>query len=886
MNNKFTNIIKKIQLHNLNLYNIFQINELTYNKINDLLNNIKYKTDSILNNDYINLLYPTYIKFYETDSSLINNYNLELNSIILEIGLPTISDIYKYFIISNTNLLILNNYLLPFKVYFKENYDINDKIENIINMWNFMSKDSFAFSPELTLNSRENIIYIINKYNNKWLIIENKLLDDAFRKYPESSNSLRCDQSTDKTYFLDAAILEKKNNINYTCSQLSKSSNFYKNYIDNCNLSEILFVTKWEKYLEKLETAYIKLNNMTQDQLLYNNIDTGIRSEKISNTNFSESVYKTIKLLLLGSEEFINIASVIYNNNKDPYILNLLSHNSSSKLLKSYNRIKSGKDSKKINLKKLLVASTTMPDNIKQLVNDQIGDLKNINNDVYKQQYYIKTLINYPWVDNNDKINLLNTYFLQKISTEMNNKTFGQHKAKEAIILQMAKQISLKQNSGYVLGFNGPHGVGKTLLVKSLSDILDMPMIHIPLGGQNDGSLLCGHSYTYSNAQCGLLIKKIIEYKTTRCILYLDELDKTSFKHGDVNEISSLLIHLTDSNNKFFHDRFFDGIDFPMNNLFIIASYNDKTKIDPILLDRFTEINVNGYTINEKIVIAKDFIIPELLKQSCLKNLLLTDQQIKNIIINYTNEAGVRSLKRKIELIILKLNKLKLEANTYNNDIILSDNEIIELIDSRSKHNTKINSIDQVGVVNALYATNSGVGGIIHIQIQKNYVNKEFSFKLTGSQGDVMQESVYCAFTSAIQYLETIKPDINKIIKKDFPSGFHIHLPKCGDSGSNGPSAGITFTIAFISRILNKKVNRFVAMTGEIDLNGNILAIGGLIQKLEGAKLAGVQLVLISDENTEDINNIIKENIDLFNDNFKYIFVKNINDVIKHTFVN
>jgi ATP-dependent Lon protease len=263
-----------------------------------------------------------------------------------------------------------------------------------------------------------------------------------------------------------------------------------------------------------------------------------------------------------------------------------------------------------------------MPDKIKQLALDKVSEMKSNNNDYHKQLLFVKTLIKFPWISHEEtnffkqKLNEQEPLVLfTEIEDKFNKKVFGHPKAKEQFILQIARWLSNPLGKGSTIGLGGPPGVGKTLLAKSVGEILDLPFIQITLGGQNDGELLHGHGYTYSGAQPGMIIRKLAEIGKSRCIIYFDELDKCSSKHG-VNEISSILIHLTDPNmNQSFQDRFFQGIDFPLQNCIFIASYNDSSLIDPILLDRFVEINVTPYTLSDKVTIIKDFVLPEIIKE-------------------------------------------------------------------------------------------------------------------------------------------------------------------------------------------------------------------------------------------------------------------------------
>jgi ATP-dependent Lon protease len=349
--------------------------------------------------------------------------------------------------------------------------------------------------------------------------------------------------------------------------------------------------------------------------------------------------------------------------------------------------------------------------------------------------------------------------------------------------------------------------------------------------------------------------------------------------------------------NSSFQDRFFQGIDFPLDRLIIMTSYNDRSKVDPILLDRFIELDVKPYNIQDKILIIKNYVLNELKTIIGFPyHLEIEDSTIKELINDYTVEAGVRDIKRKIELILLKLNKLRL-TNSLDKflspdlkTIKLTPQIVDDLIDSRSKIvKKKIASKSMVGVVNGLYATNVGTGGITTIQIEPNYsLDSNFVIKLTGSQGDVMKESVQCAFTCAIKYICSNSEFnsmelINGHIKKNFPNGFHIHTP-AGATPKDGPSAGCAFAIAFISLILGKPFNHQVAMTGEIDLNSNATKIGGLEYKLVGAKQAGITKVLVPKENEKNIEEIEKDYPDLFDEKFTYELIINLDDAVKHSF--
>jgi ATP-dependent Lon protease len=395
----------------------------------------------------------------------------------------------------------------------------------------------------------------------------------------------------------------------------------------------------------------------------------------------------------------------------------------------------------------------------------------------------------------------------------------------------------------------------------------------------------------------------MVEANKSRCILYFDELDKATSKHGQINEITSILIHLTDPNmNKSFQDRFFQGVEFPLDKVIMIFSYNDSSLVDPILLDRIKEINVKPYTTSEKIKICKDFIIPEIVESIGLKEqewTKLSDDIIEYVIENYTNEAGVRDIKRNIEKIFLTLNLDRLYkrglfestcTTPKNNKDKVSSLEKLEkdminkILEKPNIELVKIHPQPEIGIINGMYATSNGDGGIIPIQIFTNYSSKENSYeiKLTGKQGEVMKESVHCSLTAAIYYIKRTKKieDLDKHLSDNFKYGFHVHAPSTS-TPKDGPSAGCAFTSAFISRILGKKIRNDIAMTGEVELTGKITKIGGLNFKLIGAKKAGVKLVFVPKENEKDLEEIKEKYPKLFDENFDTKYYDYIDDIIE-----
>jgi endopeptidase La len=705
-------------------------------------------------------------------------------------------------------------------------------------------------------------------------------------------------------------LYNKKNQIiAYIEDNLSECDmKFLKTFIRHDYLGNLYCydVESYSKYFKKIYFRYLEL---------INNSFINIMKEFVSKNNSIKDLFDMIFLHLMGEEEANDIAVTLmgllgekkqFSGNLNKFIYDNLTYFLQVKVQKSQTNINDElKKIKDINIadidyKKQLALNRNIPDNVKAITLEKIDEMKSMNNDYFKQLMFVRYILNFPWPSSNDNLLFNNLKkpneskkYINNIKEKLETLSYGHEDAKKLLVQIIGKWISNPNSQGTCFGLVGPPGVGKTLLAKSISKALDIPFAQITLGGQNDGEILHGHGYTYSGSQPGLIIKKMVEMGKSRCILYFDELDKTCSKYGKSNEISSILIHLTDPNmNKTFQDRFFQGVEFPLDKVIFIFSYNDSSLIDPILLDRLKEINVEAYTLKDKLNICNNFIIPEIENNIGFnKNVINWDDEIlEYLITNYTNEAGVRSIKRSIEDIYMELNLDKLKKENYfkklkNNQKLKITKDIINNILKEPKMEIlKIHNEPSIGIINGLYATSNGNGGITPIQIYKNHISNSFEIKLTGSQGKVMKESVNCSLTVAMNYIENNKnkyniKDLSKYIKLNFPQGFHVHAPSTS-TPKDGPSAGCAFTSAFISRILNKPIRNDIAMTGEIELTGNITKIGGLAFKLLGAKKAGVKLAFIPKENEKDLEEIIKKNPNLIDNNFNVQLVNNINDLV------
>jgi ATP-dependent Lon protease len=476
--------------------------------------------------------------------------------------------------------------------------------------------------------------------------------------------------------------------------------------------------------------------------------------------------------------------------------------------------------------------------------------------------------------------------FLDKLKNNMDNAVYGHNDAKKQIIQIMGQQIRNSKAKGTILGIWGVAGCGKTQLIKEgIAKAMNRPFVFISLGGATNASFLEGHSYTYEGSLYGRIVNGLITSKCMNPIIYFDELDKISnTPRGD--EISNILIHLTDPiQNTQFRDKYFHGIDIDLSRVTIIFSYNNPANINPILLDRITTIQTKYLLMPQKIHIALNYLLPDIIKDIGLNknDIIINEEIIKYIIISYTHEGGIRDLKSILYNIAREINLSNL-LKTIEIPFTVTLNYIKQILKHKKINEPeKIHLYDKIGVVNGLYASSLGTGGILPIQGLWYPSNKIMLLKMTGNLQQIIKESIDIANSLA---WSLISEDIKKYylaIWKNNPMGIHIH---CSDGSvlKNGPSAGVALTILFYSLFMEKKIKHNIALTGEINLQGDITEIGGLDEKLEGAKKAGVKIVFIPKQNTKTLNNIKERNPKLIDDNFKVIAVSKINDLLDQVF--
>ena len=451
--------------------------------------------------------------------------------------------------------------------------------------------------------------------------------------------------------------------------------------------------------------------------------------------------------------------------------------------------------------------------------------------------------------------------------------------------------FTLDGNNRFLLGnFTVTHNT--SLIKEGIAKAMDKPFVFISLGGATDSSFLEGHSYTYEGSIYGRIANGLITSKCMDPIIYFDELDKISKSHkGD--EITNLLVHLTDPvQNSHFRDKYFHGIDIDLSRATMIFSFNDPHNVNPVLMDRITTVETKYLMISQKIHIVNNYLLPEMMKDMGLNpnDVNMNDETIRYIVNSYTNEGGVRKLKSILYNICRELNLANLTKDTIDSvkvtfPFTVEISHLKTLLRNKMEiEHDKVHDDDKSGIVNGLWANSLGQGGILSIETMLVPSSSALTVKATGHLEKVIKESTEVATSLAWSYLpEDIK---TKLLSnwKDRPMGIHIHCPD-GATPKDGPSAGAALTLALYSILTGRKIKHDIAMTGEINLEGKVTAIGGLEEKLEGAKRAGVKLVLYPKENQKHINKIKERNVNLIDDNFRVISIETFDDVMKHALV-
>ena len=492
-----------------------------------------------------------------------------------------------------------------------------------------------------------------------------------------------------------------------------------------------------------------------------------------------------------------------------------------------------------------------------------------------------------------DEIRLLKSSLLD-IETTLDASVYAHKNAKDQITKIISQWIT-GETSGYCFGFEGSPGVGKTSLAKlGLAHCLkdefgkSRPFAFIAMGGSSNGATLEGHGYTYVNSQWGKIAQIAMDSECLNPILYFDEFDKES-KSEQGKEITGILTHLLDSSqNDEFEDKYFAGIKLNLSKALIIVSYNDPNNIDKVLLDRIHRIKFDNLTLEDKLTIARDYILPEIERKMGFNNtVLITDEILCEIVELYTAEPGVRKFKEILFDLYGTINVelLKCEDLTRKLPIHITSEELESKYLNRyvKMEEDKIFETNRIGTICGMWANTAGKGGILQIETSYFPSTTFLELKLTGMQGDVMKESMNVAKSLA---WSLCSDDVRTCLFTKFDEskcqGLHVHCPK-GAVKKEGPSAGIAIALAIFSLFNNLYIRRDVAITGEVDLFGNATTIGGLEHKISGSIRAGITKIIFPSGNSKDFIELSKR-IKLPS-NVTFIEFSHIRDIFEHVFI-
>ena len=481
---------------------------------------------------------------------------------------------------------------------------------------------------------------------------------------------------------------------------------------------------------------------------------------------------------------------------------------------------------------------------------------------------YIEAVLDLPWNSQTD-----DALDLKKASEILERDHYGLKDAKEKVLDYLAVKKLNPSMNGVILCLAGPPGIGKTSLVKSIAESMGRKFVRVSLGGVRDEAEIRGHRRTYVGSMPGKIMKAMKEAGTNNPVMLLDEIDKMSndFK-GD--PASAMLEVLDPEQNKNFEDHYID-MPFDLSKVFFVATANDLRNVSAPLRDRMDILQLSSYTEFEKLHIAQKFLLKQAQRENGLANIdiKIPDRVMFKLIDEYTREAGVRNLKREIINICRKLAREVVEKDVKKFNLKPTDLEKY-LGKAKFRPEKSRKATGKIGVVNGLAWT--AVGGVT-LDVQGVDTPGKGEVTLTGTLGNVMKESASVAMTYVKANLKKYPPK-DKDFFKD--RTIHLHFPE-GATPKDGPSAGITITTAIVSVLTNKKVRQDIAMTGEITITGDVLAIGGVREKVIGAHRAGIKEVILPEDNRVDTDEIPDE----LKSTMKIHFAKTYDDVSKLVFV-
>ena len=506
------------------------------------------------------------------------------------------------------------------------------------------------------------------------------------------------------------------------------------------------------------------------------------------------------------------------------------------------------------------------------------GDLRKLatapkeGNDYRDSSAFFHLLTDLPWAKEREERSIVEAEEI------LHNSHYGLDVAKKEIIKYLAERKLNDEASGAVLCLSGPPGVGKTSLVKSIAEAMNREFVQIKLGGVEREAMIRGFERTYRAAIPGILVKEMSKLESVNPVILLDEIDKIGKSNGDDGDVTAALLEVLDPvQNKEFRDHYLT-VPYDLSNVFFVATANDLDRIPAPLKDRMEMIHLDGYTRDEKFHICKNYLVKEHLSKKWLENYDVTieDEAIMALVDRFSHEPGIRSLERSITSLFREI-AFKIETENVDTFHITRE-QMSEYFEERETVQVKqrVPKQSKVGRVNTLQVMSKQgevVGTLGRLEVSRFPGSGELTS--TGNLSEVLLESVDVALSYVRLIVNRIGIEINFKDKNDF----HIHFPEAAVP-KDGPSAGIAIVTAIVSALCNEPVKYDVAMTGEISLYGDVSSVGGVKEKVIGAYRAGMQKVIIPQENTDDIDNIpenILEAIDV-------VTVENMEQAFEHVF--
>lgn len=592
-----------------------------------------------------------------------------------------------------------------------------------------------------------------------------------------------------------------------------------------------------------------------QKQAILDEFDIQTRLELILKTLLEE-----IELLKIEKKIALKVKKSMNKVQKEYYLREQLK--AIQKELGEEEDLDSEVETYKKQLKKIKASKETKEKISKEI--DKFSKISPMAPDSTVSRNYLDTIFSLPWnKESKDKLDI------KRAEEILDNEHYGLDKVKERIIEYLAIRQLSSSLKGPILCLVGPPGVGKTSIAKSIANSLDRKFVRISLGGVRDEAEIRGHRRTYVGAIPGRIINGLKEAKTKNPVFLLDEIDKmaSDFK-GDPG--AAMLEVLDPEQNKDFVDHYLE-VPFDLSKILFVTTANSLGTIPRPLLDRMEIIEITGYIEEEKLNIAKKYLLPKQIKEHALKEgfVKIDDETMIEIINSYTREAGVRGLERTIGKICRKAARKYVEDNSIE-EIVVTKSDLETYLGKQKVRHQLAGKKPEVGVVTGLAWTS--VGGET-LTTEVNVLKGKGQIVLTGKLGDVMKESAQ----TGISYIRSIADrfDINPNFYKE--NDIHIHLPE-GAVPKDGPSAGITMALGVISALTNIPVRNNVAMTGEITLRGRVLAVGGVKEKLLAAHRAGITKVLLPEECEADLDEIPQK----VKDDMEFVLVNHMDQVLEH----